>query len=479
MIRVRRCLVRAIVRQPWLFADPDVLSAALTRLAADVIAPRLAGQLGRVSQEAPLTTVALRVTLPAQVVLGLADEAAAGSGGRHLASFGAELAVHAAISGAVRSAVERQEPDGPDRVPPSDSRPQPASAAGSARPLTPPGPKADALAAAASGRLPAAVRGTLLAAWRLDRLQHLLERCDPALLTEWARLLSRQHAREPPAPAVAEGMPVGGTDEPPTGTADTAFEAILDVLAATADAWAGQLPPDAREAGRAAPPTETAGAGAAPLTPPGPGADALAVAAGGRLPAAVRGTLLAAWRLDRLRHLLERCDPALLTEWSRLLPVQGAREPAAPPATARRAGPEPSSQVAAAGPVATGPAAPSTRPGPPPPYPLRAGAAASLPGAAVDAAFEAIFNVLAATAAPGQLPHPRQAAAAAPRPGSAEAAFEAILDVLAATAAARQLPRPPRAAAAPPSGSAADTGFEAIPDIPTAAPGPGRLEPGR
>jgi len=486
VIRVRRCLVRAVVHQPWLCGDPDALSAALTRLVTDVLAPRLAGQFDRVGQTAPLAAVAVRVTLPAQEVLGLAEEAREGPAGRRLASFGAELAVHAATSSAVRVAVERQAagPGGPDWVPPGGTpQAQPAPAAGDARrPLALPGPETDARAAAADDRLPAAVRGTLLAAWRLDRLRHLLGRCDPALLAEWARLLSAQRAREPPAPSAAESVPVADADGPPFRAGDAAFEAVLDVLAATAGVRPRQLPPRPRETGASIPPTGTANAAGSPLALPGPEADARAAAADDRLPAAVRGTLLAAWRLDRLRHLLGRCDPALLAEWARLLPAQRARAPAMPPTTARSGGPEPSGLAAPAAPVAAGLPTRPSRPGPPPLQPRDAGAAVPPPGAAADAVFEAILDILAATAAPRRPPQPPHAGAATPPAGAAGGpAVEAILDIHAAQAARGQLPvGPSRPVAAAPARGPADTAVAAILDVLAAAAGtrPGQLPDG-
>jgi hypothetical protein len=209
VIRVRRCVVRAVVRQPWRLEDPDALSAALTRLVVDVLVPRLAGQLDRVGQAASLGTVALRLALPPQVVLGLAGETPASSGGRRLEFFGAELAVHAAISSALRVAVERQgaEPDdlGP-ALPGGGLSSRRAFSAATGRRATPPEREAGVPATpTAVGRLAASVRATLLAASRRDRLWRLLGRCDPALLAEWAQLLRGQLAWEPIVPPTPPG----------------------------------------------------------------------------------------------------------------------------------------------------------------------------------------------------------------------------------------------------------------------------------
>ena len=187
-MRVRHCTVRVIVRQPWLFADPQALSVAITCLVTDVLAIRLSTRLDRIGQPAHLGTVAMRAMLPAPVVLGLADQAPSGPAGRRLPSFSAEVAVHDAASGALRAAFEqiafelsgwREDPDDRSRAGPDGRRGEPGQAAGTG-----------AITSRAAERLVAAVGGTLLAAVRLGRLRQLLQQGGPALAAEWVRLLT-------------------------------------------------------------------------------------------------------------------------------------------------------------------------------------------------------------------------------------------------------------------------------------------------
>jgi hypothetical protein len=223
VIRVGRCLVRVVVRQPWHFEDPRALSVALTRLVADVLLHRFADQADRVGEVASLGTVALRVALPAEAVLGLAGETPAVAGGRRrLASFGAELALHAATSRAVRVALEGQgvEPGwtGAALTAARDGGHQGPTAADAG--AGPPAPASDADVLAwwwASDRLAAAVRGTLVAAGRLDRLRRLLGRCDPALLAEWARLLRLAAMPGPIAGAITGDRPRPGSPSAAAG----------------------------------------------------------------------------------------------------------------------------------------------------------------------------------------------------------------------------------------------------------------------
>src|SRR5512144_2795020 len=187
-MRVRHCAVRAVIRDPWAFGDPDALAGALTRLLTDVLAARLAAQLDRIGQTGPLPAVTLRVRLPAPVVLELAGASSAGSSGRRLASFSAELAVHHAASDAVRTAVERvgHEPTEPHPIPgppdppgaPPDAEPQ--WGGGAPGPATAPAPP----------RLAAAIGAALLAAARRGGLTRLLQRGAPTLLAEWVRVLA-------------------------------------------------------------------------------------------------------------------------------------------------------------------------------------------------------------------------------------------------------------------------------------------------
>ena len=215
LMRIRHCAVRAIVRQPWLFDDPDALSAAVIRLAVHVLVTRLSDQLDRVGQTAPLGAVTMHVTLPAPVVLDLANEGPAGPHSRRLRSFGAEFAVHHAVSGAVRAAVERvayepttrRGPRAADRGKPDGEGSGPDRAAATAGSTAgPPVPGASAFTAAPDARrLAAAVDHMLLAAARLGRLRQLLQRAGPALTAEWARLLGGAAATSGAAPAAPPG----------------------------------------------------------------------------------------------------------------------------------------------------------------------------------------------------------------------------------------------------------------------------------
>ena len=212
MTRVRHCVVRAIVRQPWLFDDPDTLARAITSLVGEVLAMRLATQLDRVGQTGRLGIVAMRLALPVPAVLVLAGEGATGSGGRRLPSFAAEVAVHVAASDAVREAVERvtlQPIEAGKGMPGPDAPRHPGTGAGpgSADPSDATAasaqPDAGAPFTPATRRLTAAVERALLAAARLGRLPDLLRRADPALLAEWAGLLAAAAAG--PAPRTAPG----------------------------------------------------------------------------------------------------------------------------------------------------------------------------------------------------------------------------------------------------------------------------------
>jgi hypothetical protein len=255
-MRVRRCTVRVIVRQPWLLEDPQALTVALTRLVTDVLAVRLSTRLDRLGQAARLGSVTMRVVLPAPVVLGLAGEHPTGPEGRRLPSFGAEVAVHDAASGALHAAFERAAfepaeweedsgrpgragPDGglaergrdagPGRAGPDGGsaergrdagpgRPARGPAAPAAPPSEPDG-EAAALASPAEVRLVEAVGATLLAAVRLGRLRHLLRRGEPDLTAEWVRLLRSTADRQAPVAAqlILPTLPAAGGIASPDG----------------------------------------------------------------------------------------------------------------------------------------------------------------------------------------------------------------------------------------------------------------------
>ncbi len=264
-MRVRHCSVRVIVRQPWLLEDTQRVSVALTRLVSDVLAARLSTRLDRVGAPARLGTVAMRVALPAPVVLALADGAPSGPEGGRLPSFGAEVAVHDAASGALHAAFEQavleplggpQDPHGRSWVGPDDrpggsdlgAGPAGGRADPAARPPEPAAEPAAAMAAAASraaGRLAAAVGSVLLAAVRLGRLPQLLRRSDPTLAAEWVRLLASD-AGWPVAPAAAPGAPPA----PPAGVS---LGPIATVPGAPGAPPAGGDPPEGQWPGPAAP----------------------------------------------------------------------------------------------------------------------------------------------------------------------------------------------------------------------------------
>jgi len=217
-MRVRHCVVRAIIRQPWLVEDPDALATALVRLAADAIAARLPAQLDRIGQTAPLTTVAIRLALPIRVVLELAGSLPTSPQGRRLPSFTAELAVHTAVSDGLRNALEHvaaefTEPAGGGAgtadSPAATSKPAPAGGAVAGNPALGTArhgePSAGELAGTARDRRARAVVATLRAAWRRRRLPELLRRAGPALLAEWLELL------QPAVPGSAR-QPAGWPD---------------------------------------------------------------------------------------------------------------------------------------------------------------------------------------------------------------------------------------------------------------------------
>jgi hypothetical protein len=107
MIRIHHCLARVILRQSWLFDDPQQLAEALTRLVTDVLVTRMSTRVESLSHPAQLGVVALRVVLPASVVLELADTGISVSEGRNLAPFSAEVAVSNAASDALHAAFEQ------------------------------------------------------------------------------------------------------------------------------------------------------------------------------------------------------------------------------------------------------------------------------------------------------------------------------------------------------------------------------------
>jgi hypothetical protein len=284
-MRVRHCSVRAIVDQPWRFGDRDALSRAVTRLAVEVLAARLASQLQRVGQTAGLGRVALHVTLPASVVLDLVPGATAPEGPR-LGSFAAELAVHGAASRAVRQALERValEPagsaagSGPGQRPRARPGPGPGPAPGSG--AAEPGPGTAAVAAAARRHLAAAAIGrTLLRALESGQLRPLLRRAGAAVVAEWARVLAAVSA-SPTPPADLSG---GNSADPDRGAP----------VAPPAAVPAGGNGPS----GTAAPVTVgPPGPGAGDPTPSGPwNAETLAAVLAGLGPGAeTEATLLAA-----------------------------------------------------------------------------------------------------------------------------------------------------------------------------------------
>jgi hypothetical protein len=213
MIRIHHCLARVILRQSWLFDDPQQLAEALTRLVTDVLVTRMSTRVESLSHPAQLGVVALRVVLPASVVLELADTGISVSEGRNLAPFSAEVAVSNAASDALHAAFEQAVFQSSEWQGTWDS----SSQAGSDRPQS--GSYAAQLVEDTGGfvailaeqdraivgplsiaeeRLIAAVSATLLAAARQGRLRPLMRRVHPAMAAEWLRLLGSAWRLESP-----------------------------------------------------------------------------------------------------------------------------------------------------------------------------------------------------------------------------------------------------------------------------------------
>jgi hypothetical protein len=341
MMRVRHCSVRAIVDQPWRFGDRDALARAVTRLAVEVLAARLATQLQRVGQTAGLGRVALHVTLPASVVMDLAAPAATGPEGARLQSFAAELAVHDAAGRAVRQALERvvfvpAGPAGSDgRVtagtgPGGPARPRPGARPGIPGPGTAaPDPETDAAVAAETRRrlTAAAVARTLLRALESGQLGPLLRRAGSAVAAEWARALAAVSATSPALPGGHGADPPGPGGGAPAGPPAAGGPPAVPRVAGDGPAPAAPAPagPPSGDAGDAAPAgARVAEAVDAALAELGPAAEVEAT----RLAAAAR----AAERLGLLPW-----DPPLWRALERRLgPVPGP-----PPAPAGQAAPVP------------------------------------------------------------------------------------------------------------------------------------------
>jgi hypothetical protein len=77
MMRVKRCEVRIIVRDPWLIDDPEVLVRAVTGLIFDLVLPRIEAQLERVGSPA-VPSIALRIAIPISAVPDYTAQAAGG-----------------------------------------------------------------------------------------------------------------------------------------------------------------------------------------------------------------------------------------------------------------------------------------------------------------------------------------------------------------------------------------------------------------
>ena len=238
-MRIRNCSVRVILRQSWLLEDPQRLSDALIRLVTDVLLMRLSTQVDSVGDPLQFGVLAMKVVLPAPVVLSLVDADPSGSMGRRLASFSAEVAVHNAVSDALRTAFEQatfqrtewsQHPDGSSRAGShraGSDLAQLASDATEALDVTgstvvdpsEEDPSTVALVSIVDEQLVAAVSATLLAATRLGRLRQLLRRAHPAIAAEWLRLLSSAGWRPLPSAASLSSLslPLGVGDDNGTG----------------------------------------------------------------------------------------------------------------------------------------------------------------------------------------------------------------------------------------------------------------------
>jgi hypothetical protein len=320
-MRIRHCVARAVLRQPWQFDDEETLTRALEGLVIDVLLRRLDAQLDRIQQADPLGHMVLQVRLPANVVLAVASSGSTGSQERRLPSFAAEVAVHDAVSDAVRAAVEEVAHaeagrEGVSRPWPGEHRPLPPGADAprvAERPsvATRPISGSAALPAAESirsglrdgrpdGDLPrrrrAAIDHTLLAAVRCGRLVALLGNAHPALLLEWARALAGE-----PRPGAA--APATGSAPPPRVAArgaPTVAGAALPGLAGgkPTSGPVGCPPPTA---GSTPASTDIGVAAAAhgspasgPVGRPTPDADTAPVSAGTEVPAAVDASV-ATW----------------------------------------------------------------------------------------------------------------------------------------------------------------------------------------
>ncbi|MEU4689800.1 hypothetical protein [Actinoplanes sp. NPDC023714] len=195
MMRIGRCDVRAIVRQPWFADDRDALARALEALVTLLVVPRLAAETGADGPGAvvlPEVRVRLRVPVTALAALaspGVAADLGAdpeGPGpsetservrGEHPspdppAMSAARFTLHHAVGRAVHDAVLAAGATWAPGAPRPDPVPDPG--------LHPPGQ---------DGVRAACVSRTLLHAHRSGRLDRLLAAAAPQLLTAWSRLL--------------------------------------------------------------------------------------------------------------------------------------------------------------------------------------------------------------------------------------------------------------------------------------------------